>query len=445
MDDSRFTAARPSFWRRAAALTPDRAWRGAPPRARHRLKVIGYAAAGAVLAGGLAAGCSSSSGGSGNASSPITICEIGATSGPFAQLGVDDELGATAWAAMVNKSGGVLGHKVTLVPENDASDPATAAALVHKCVTQVRANFIFGPEETSTASAAIPIANQLQEVLLGWQSGWTGQGISDANLHSYSFPGIGNVFFADDLATITQLVVPRHYTRVAVIEDNAPGGLGNTQYVQSLASKYGYQVVASQITNPGATDDTPQALDLLKANPQIIILGLIPGPDTITFLKAVRAQNPTIPISECSGCATSTFVAATGGAAAMQNVYLIGTPENVLSAVPSTSASAPALADTKAYIAAMKAAGLGSATDIDEGGEGWDTGRELAAAIGTAKSVSPGDVKNALEHQTLVTGGIQCYFWQRSPSDYGNITQIDSAVVTVGAGGSFNVLPQAGS
>ena len=411
-----------------------------------RLRVLGSAAAGAVLAAGLAAGCSSGGGGSSAASgTPLTVCEIAATSGPFAQLGDNDELGATAWAAMVNKAGGVLGHKITLVQENDASDPATAAALVRKCVTQVHANFIFGPEETATASAAVPIANELKEVTLGWQSGWAGQGISAANLTSYAFPGIGNVFFADDLATVSQLIVPRHYTRVAVIEDNAPGGLGNTQYMQSLASQNGYSVVASQITNPGATDDTPQALNLLKANPQIIVLGLIPGPDTITFIKAVRAQNPTIPISECSGCATSTFVNAVGGATAMQNVYMIGTPENVLSAIPSNSTSSPALADTRAYIAAMKAAGLGSANDISEGGEGWDTGRELTAAIESAKSTSPDAVKNALAHQALVTGGIQAYYWQRSPSNYANITQIYSAVVTVGADGSFNVLPHVGN
>lgn len=410
-----------------------------------RLRVLGSAAAGAVLAAGLAAGCSSGGGSSAASGATLTVCEIAATSGPFAQLGDNDELGATAWAAMVNKAGGVLGHKITLVPENDASDPATAAALVRKCVTQVHANFIFGPEETATASAAVPIANELKEVTLGWQSGWAGQGISAANLTSYAFPGIGNVFFADDLATVTQLIVPRHYTRVAVIEDNAPGGLGNTQYMQSLASQNGYSVVASQITNPGATDDTPQALNLLKANPQIIVLGLIPGPDTITFIKAIRAQNPTIPISECSGCATSTFVNAVGGATAMQNVYMIGTPENVLSAIPSNSTSSPALADTRAYIAAMKAAGLGSANDIDEGGEGWDTGRELTAAIESAKSTSPDAVKNALAHQALVTGGIQAYYWQRSPSNYANITQIYSAVVTVGANGSFNVLPHVGN
>jgi branched-chain amino acid transport system substrate-binding protein len=438
MDDSRFSYTRVFFRKRHAALAK-------LPHFPRRLKVLGTAGASALLVVGVAAGCSTAASGGSSSSSPITICEIAATSGPFSQLGVDDELGATAWADGVNKAGGIIGHKVTLVQENDASDPATAASLVHKCVSQVHANFIFGPEETSTAAAAVPVANQLQEVLLGWQSGWTGQGISNANLTSYSFPGIGNVFFADDLATITQLIVPRHYTRVAVIEDNAPGGLGNTQYMQSLASQYGYQVVASQETNPGATDDTPQVLNLLKANPQIIVLGLIPGPDTITFLKAVRAQNPTIPISECSGCATSTFVNAVGGTAAMQDVYMIGTPENVLSAIPNTSATAAGLADTKAYIAAMTAAGMGSANDIDEGGEGWDTGRELAAAIDAAKSISTDAVKSALQHQTLAVGGIQMYFWQRTPSNYANMTAIESAVVTVGPNNTFNVLPHVGS
>lgn len=410
----------------------------------HKLRSLASAAAGAALVIGLAAGCGSS-GGSGSSSGPITICEIAATSGPFSQLGTDDELGAVAWSDMVNKSGGLMGHKVKLVQENDNSDGPTAASLVRKCVTQVHASFIFGPEETDTSAAAVPVANQLHEVLLGWQSGWTGQGISNANLHSYSFPGIGNVFFADDLATITQLIVPRHYTRVAVIEDNAPGGLGNTQYVKGLAAKYGYQVVASQIANPGATDDTPQVLNLLKAKPQIIVLGLIPGPDTITFLKAVRAQNPTIPVSECSGCANSTFVNAVGGVSAMQDVYLIGTPENLITANPVTSANSAGITDTKNYIAAMKAAGMGSATQIDEGAEGWDTGRELAAAVASAKSVAPNDVKNALEHQSIVTGGIQAYFWKRSPSDYANIPTILSAVVTVGAGDTFKVLPHVGS
>src|SRR5580700_5499998 len=443
MDDSRFTSAR------LFPRNPDAGLAKVPSRMR-RPKVLGRAAAGALLVAGVAAGCSSGGGGGGgggaSANSAMTICEIAATSGPFSALGTNDELGATAWAAMVNKAGGIQGHQVKLVPENDASTPATAAALVHKCVTQDHANFIFGPESTATTAAAVPIANQLQTVLLGWGSGWAGQGITDANMTSYSFPGIGNVYFADDQAMITQIIVPRHYARVALIQDNTPGGLSNGPYMNSLQSKYGYQVVATQIVNPGSTNDTPQVLNLLKANPQVIILGLTPGPDTITFLKSMRAQNPTIPIGECSGCATTQFVNAVGGPTTMSDIYLIGTPDNVLAAFPSSSANAAGVADTKSYIAAMKAAGLGSATQIDEGGEGWDTGRELAGAIDTAKSVSAGDVKNALQQQKLTVGGIVMYSWTRSSSDYSSMNGSgDSAMVTVGADGSFDVLPHVGS
>jgi ABC-type branched-subunit amino acid transport system substrate-binding protein len=281
-------------------------------------------------------------------------------------------------------------------------------------------------------------------VLLGWQSGWTGQGVSDANLHSYSFPGINNVFFGDDLATVTQIIAPRHYTKVAVIEDNSPGGLGNTEYTKSLESKYGFKVVASQLVSPGSTDDTPQVLKLLAAKPQIIVLGLIPGPDTITFIKSVRAQNPTIPISECAGCATSSFVQAAGGPAALQNVYLGGSPTDLLAAIPVTSATKAGIDDTKAYIAAMKAAGFDT-DQVNEGSEGWSTGRELAAAITSAKSIKSSDVKNALQHQKLATGGVAVFYWDRSPQDYSNITQIDSAVVSVTPDGSFKVLPHVGS
>ena len=414
-----------------------------PSRAR-RLKVLGRAAAGALLIAGAAAACSSGGGGGGSANSPITICEIAATSGPFSALGTNDELGATAWAAMVNKAGGVQGHQVKLVPE-------TTRRLRRRprrwCTSACR-------RTTRTSSSGRrhrddrrrrPVANQLQTVLLGWGSGWAGQGISAANMTSYAFPGIGNVYFADDQAMITQLIVPRHYTRVAVIQDNTPGGLSNLPYMQSQASKYGYQIVSSQIVNPGSTNDTPQVLNLLKANPQVIVLGLTPGPDTITFLKSMRAQNPTIPIGECSGCATTQFVNAVGGATTMSNIYLIGTPDNVLAAFPSSGANAAGVADTKAYIAAMKAANLGTATQIDEGGEGWDTGRELADAIDSAKSIKSSDVKNALEKQKLTVGGIIMYTWTRSASDHASMTDSgQSAMVTVAADSSFTVLPHVG-
>src|ERR1700743_3907938 len=147
--------------------------------------------------GAVSPGACGSGGGSGSATanSQIIVCEVAATSGPFTQLGSTDRQGADAYVKQINKQGGVLGHKITLVKENDQSNPAQAASLVRKCVTQDHANFIFGPEETSTAAAAMPVADSLQTIMLGWQSGWEDIGLSDSILHSqYVVPALGDVF-----------------------------------------------------------------------------------------------------------------------------------------------------------------------------------------------------------------------------------------------------------
>ena len=382
--------------------------------------------------------CGSGATSTNSASSPIVICEDVALSGPFAQLGLDDSYGVTAYAKMVNARGGMSGHKVTVVQENNQSVPATAATLARKCVTQDHASFVFGPEETGTATAAIPVLNSLRVVSLGWQSGWNAIGLSNADRHAYFFPGIENVFHEDDLATLQELVQPRHYTRVAVLETSSPGGLGNDTYTASLSGKYGFQVVKTEITPPGSTDDTPAVLALLGAKPQLIMLGLTPGPDSITGIRAIRAQNPTIPISECSGCEIPSFIAAAGGPSAMQNVYLIGGVPQLAGALPNNPANAPTVSDVNNYVAAMKAAGLGAPNVLLNGLEGWDTSEELAAAIKAAGgSTSEAKVQGALQHQRLDTLGIQ---WVRTPSNYGAISAYQSVMDTVAPDGSLQVI-----
>lgn len=373
------------------------------------------------------------------ASSTVNICMIGALSGPFTELGMYDGQGAVAWAGYVNKHGGLLGHHVKLTKEDDHSDPATAASLVRKCVTQDNANFIFGPEETSTAAAAIPVINQLQTVSIVWESGWAGQGVTGSQLTGYAFPSITNVFYADDLAFVQKLVAPRHLKRVAVIEDNAPGGIGNDAYTASLGKKYGFKVVASQKVNPGATDDTPAVLKLMKANPQAIVLGMIPGTDTITALKAIRAQSPNIPIGECSGCALPAFLKAAGGYATMKNVYIIGTPQQLATDVPDTAANKPVINDTKQYLSAMKAVGLGTENDLDQSSAGWDTGIELQTAIDNAHSLDESKVRTAMSHEKVAVGGLFGQFFQRTPKNYENIVRLVSVMSDLQANGKLAV------
>jgi ABC-type branched-subunit amino acid transport system substrate-binding protein len=406
-------------------------WRAAISRRRAAAAVGGLGLMVGVL-GGVAGSVPAAAA----AGSPITICEITALSGGDSTFGVDDSYGAQAYVDAANKTGGFSGHPVKIVQENDQSIPSIAATLARKCVEQDHANFVFGPEETATSQAAIPVLNSLKVLSIGWQSGWNDIGLTSAERHSYAFPGVENNFHEFDLDAIQLVAAPRHYTRVAVIETSSPGGLGNNTYVSQIGKQYGVKVVATQITPPGSSDDTPAALALLAAKPQMIVLGLTPGPDTITGIRAIRAQNPTIPIADCAGCNLPSFVDAVGGASVLKDVYMFGSNQDVLAALPHTKANAATLDDMNRYVAAMKAAGLGAPDKINAASDGWQASEALATAIKTAGSTQTDAVKNALEHQSLDTVGVQ---WARTPQNYGNIVSVESAMDVLTPAGTTKV------
>jgi energy-coupling factor transporter ATP-binding protein EcfA2 len=223
--------------------------------------------------------------------------------------------------------------------------------------------------------------------LISLSSGWQTNGYPASELASWGFPGFYDVFYEDQLASVQQLIVPRHYTRVALLEDNCGSVCpANQGTVQELAAQFGFKLVSTQIDQVGATDVTPQVLAMLAAKPQIILFGLVPGTDSITAIRAILAQNANIPISECSACELPSFVAAAGGASAMHNIYILGSMQSWLNAASKgTSAQARQTATgLKEYFTGMKAAGYTSENQLDNSQEGWDAGLEINWAVTSA-------------------------------------------------------------
>lgn len=370
--------------------------------------------------------------------SPITVCQISAQGGQNISLGQADIMGFQAYVKYVNKHGGVDGHQYKLVEENDNSDTSLAASLVRKCVTQDHANFIVGPEETATMAAAVPVADALHTVMITQGSGWDQGGLNSAEVHSYAFPGVYDVFYQDDLDTAQRLITPRHLTRVAVIQDGVPGGSVNGAYMKSLCRAHHCTVTGVQNLTPGQTDDTPQVLNLLSAKPDIIVLGLIPGPDTITAIKAIRAQDPTIPISECSQCWTPGFLQAAGGTSVMNNVYLIASTTQLMSDLPQNTADNKAVvSQLKTYASAMKAAGYTTSDDLNNSTLAWATGMELTDAIKKAGSTSENAVMKALQHQKAQT---LTAFWDRTPKNYAGLTKVVDLTASWSPSGNLTIL-----
>jgi ABC-type branched-subunit amino acid transport system substrate-binding protein len=406
-------------------------------RRRSPFKVA--AAAATILLAGVLAACSSGGGNSASSNSPIVACGDLALAGPYAQIGETDNWGAQAYFKHVNATGGILGHKVTYITLNNQSNAAQSELDAQKCVETYHAQFIIGPESGADTESALPIAIAHKTILISLSSGWQTNGYPTSELTSWGFPGFYDVFAEDQIASVQNLIVPRHYTKVALLEDNCGSVcLANQATVQGLARQYGFQLVTTQIDQVGATDVTPQVLAMLAAKPQIILFGLVPGTDSITAIRAIRAQDPTIPISECSACELPSFISAAGGASVMQNIYVLGSMQDWLTAAEQgTSAQEKATAaGLKGYIAGMQAAGLGNENAIDNSQEGWDAGLEISWAIQQAGNLNETTIMQKLQHLNINTLGI---VWDRNPSNYENISQVLAAMEIINPNGTASL------
>ena len=409
---------------------------------RRRTVFTMAAAAVTFLLAGLLAACSSGGGTAASGNTPIVVCGDFALAGPYAQIGETDNWGATAYFKHVNATGGILGHQVKYTTFNNQSNAAQSELIAKKCVQSYHAQFILGPESGADTESALPIAIANKTILISLSSGWQTNGYPASELNSWGFPGFYDVFYQDQFDSVQNLIVPRHYTRVALIEDNCGSVcLANQATVQTLAKQYGFQLVSTQIDQVGATDVTPQVLAMMAAKPQIILFGLVPGTDSITAItaiRAIRAISPTIPISECSACELPSFIAAAGGASVMQNIFVLGSMSQWLAkAQQGTSAQAKATAAGLAeYMAGMKAAGLGAQDQIDNSQEGWDAGLEIGWAIKQAGNLDETTIMQKLQHLNINTLGI---VWNRNPANYENISQVLSAMEIINSDGSASL------
>lgn len=393
---------------------------------------------GMVLAMGVGASASPSQKAAKASKSPIIVCQVSAQSGPNTAVGIPDAQGVKAFAKYINSKGGSLGHPWKVSVEDDASDPSTSIAQVRKCITQVHANFILGPGETLDFVASIPVTNAAHIVSITQGAGWQSLSppLTSAQLHGYAFPGLYDAYQQFDTDAIQELIVPRHYTRVAVIQGSEQDANTTCPFVKSFAKKDHFKVVACQLVQENQTDDTPEVLNLLAAKPQIIVQGIPPGADTVTFIKALRAQDPNIPLAACPLCELPSFPAAVGGISNLKNVYVVGSVVDLLNSLPDNAANRHTIATIKTYEAGLKAAGYTTPDDVLSDLVGWQSAALLDNAITTAKSTSTEAVRKALQHQHFSSAGIS---WARTPSNYAHLASVQQALLTWGADGQLHI------
>src|SRR5438270_3218935 len=108
-------------------------------------KPVSIIAAGFALVLSACGSSSGNTGGSPQASTPITIGVSVSLSGDFASDGKALVQGYDLWAQDINAKGGLLGHQVTMKYVDDASSTQQVVTNYQNLINQDRVQLVFGP------------------------------------------------------------------------------------------------------------------------------------------------------------------------------------------------------------------------------------------------------------------------------------------------------------
>ena len=249
------------------------------------------AAAAMVVAACSSSGSGSSSSSSGNSnSSPVVIGASLSLTGDFSADGQAFKRGYELWASDVNSHGGLLGRKVQLTFQNDASDPTTVATNYTKLIAQQKVNLVFGPFSTLLTVPAAKVAARYGYAFPeGAGGGPAVYQLKLPNIFNPSPPVADQLVpFADWVAVLPASERPK---TAAYPQVNDPFADPMTETAQGILQKAGVKTVYSKVY-PAENPDYKAGADAVAATgAQMVVLGSVDVPTATAFIQAFEQQH----------------------------------------------------------------------------------------------------------------------------------------------------------
>jgi branched-chain amino acid transport system substrate-binding protein len=349
------------------------------PHGTRFLTLTAVAASAAMALASCSSSSSTSSGGGSNNKAPIVIGTSLSLSGDFSVDGQAFERGYNLWVQNINKTGGLLGHKVTLKVLNDNSDPATVATNYTQLISADHAAFVFGPFSTLLTSSAAPVAARNHYAFIeGAGGGPLVFSLKLPNLFAVS-PVIADqlIPFAEWVATLPSSERPKTAAYPMVTD---PFAVPMVQNAQAILQKAGIKTVYSKIfptENPAYKAGADQIAAL---KPGMVVIGSPDVPGVQSIIQAFMQQhyNPSILAASGGPDQGAAFLSAIGGSKnatgiMVPNGWYPGT-QNALS---------------QQFVKDYNAKYGGTPADINsDAAEAYSVGETLAAAVNATKSLS---------------------------------------------------------
>jgi branched-chain amino acid transport system substrate-binding protein len=244
----------------------------------------------------------------GDRKAPYVVGAFVSASGPNAPLGVPERDTLIMLEEMVNKKGGIHGHPLKVIIEDDASDNTNAVKAARKLIEQDKACAIIGGTGTGPSLAVAPIAESAGVTQISMAAGIA--------ITSPIKKWVFRVAPMDAIVAGKMLdyFKTKNISRFAIIYDSNAFGSSGRDQLKLLAPKYNMTVVAEESFASKDTDMTVQLTKIRTTNAQAIVCwGTNPGPAQVA--KNAQQLAITIPLFMGHGVANQAFIDQAGPAA----------------------------------------------------------------------------------------------------------------------------------
>lgn len=207
--------------------------------------------------------------------------------GPAAAYGQDNLKGLKLAQKLINEGGGINGRLVEVEVKDSAGDPAQAVALAQRFASDDNILAILGPTRTGSTVAVAKLLPKLQIVMMsvGSTGDWP---TAEGKFNDWTFRSTR----VDSYLIKPLLTVARDrfsINRVAIIStaDDDWSASVLKVYIRE-ANALGIEIVSNQTQMTGDTDRSPQLTEILKANPQALIVNTLASDAPLIAQQARR-------------------------------------------------------------------------------------------------------------------------------------------------------------
>jgi branched-chain amino acid transport system substrate-binding protein len=244
---------------------------------------------------GLAPSCAAPPTGADNKAT-IPLGFFGDLTGPTFNFGVSAKNGVLMAADEINQAGGINGHQIDIVIEDDKGSPEEAAQVTVRLIERYKVVAIIGAGASGNSLAAAPTAQSARVPLIAPSS--TNPGVTQVG--DYIFRACFIDAFQGEVMAKFAVNTLRAKRAAIMLDFNSPYSRGLTEFFEFSFTKLGGEIVAKQSYSQGDADYRGQLSLIRAANPDLIY---IPGyyGDVAIIAKQARQLGLTMPLLGADG------------------------------------------------------------------------------------------------------------------------------------------------